>query len=319
MARTDSWENLVKGVINGDVRLMARLITVVENRQPGWQEAMKRLYPESGSATVIGITGSPGAGKSSLTASIALKLAEKNLKVGIIAVDPSSPFSGGAILGDRLRMQKLFTCEQIFIRSMATRGMLGGLCHAARDSARILDVFGKEIIIIETVGVGQDEVDIVKTADQVMVVCVPGQGDSVQAIKAGIMEIADLFVVNKADKPGADEVVADIQSMLELSVEADQSIPSVIKTSVVNNQGIDELVEQLLQARQKGFLSREKESLRIRAEMKTLLEEEIFRTVSRVWQDNEILEQLVMEIRERKNDPYSAVQAMMQVYKSDKN
>ena len=183
----------------------------------------------AGSARVFGITGSPGAGKSTLTSEITRLLVDRGYSVGIIAVDPSSPFSGGALLGDRLRMKALFTLESVYIRSMATRGMLGGLCQAARDVVRIMDAFGKDIVLIETVGVGQDEIEIVRTADRVMVVMIPGQGDGIQAIKAGVMEIADIYVVNKADKPGADEVAADIGAMLSLSEWQHDELPPVLQ------------------------------------------------------------------------------------------
>ena len=195
------------------------MITRIENRDSGWKDAMKSIYPDTGATLVFGITGAPGAGKSTLTSKIAQGLVTKGYQVGIIAVDPSSPFSGGALLGDRLRMQDIATIEGIFIRSMATRGTLGGLCQGARDVIRIMDAFGKDIVLIETVGVGQDEIEVVRAADVVLVVSVPGLGDGIQTLKAGIMEIADLFVVNKADREGADEVVSDIQAMLELSHE----------------------------------------------------------------------------------------------------
>ncbi len=315
----ESWEDLIKGIENRNSRSLARLITRVENREQGWKDAMKAIYPKTGSARIIGITGSPGAGKSSLTSEIAQELVTKGLSVGIIAVDPSSPFSGGAILGDRLRMQQLFTHEDIFIRSMATRGVLGGLCYAARDIVRIMDAFGKEVIIIETVGVGQDEVDIVKTADQVMVVCIPGQGDGVQAIKAGIMEIADIFVINKADKPGSDEVVADITAMLELSAETGQQIPQVLKTSALKKEGIRELVVTLLEQQFEESQKKNKEEIRAKAELLTLLEEEVFQYARKLWNENDRLNTIVKDILKKQIDPYSAVHRLLPFSSIDKN
>mgnify|MGYP001814378184 CR=1 FL=1 len=225
-----AWQELVDGVGGGEKRALGRLITRVENREQGWQDAMKALYPRTGAARTIGITGPPGAGKSSLTNRIAALLLEQGRRVGIIAVDPTSPFTGGAVLGDRLRMRDVATAPGIFIRSMATRGTLGGLCQGARDVARILDAAGHEVVLIETVGVGQDEIEVVKAADLVAVVCVPGQGDGIQTLKAGIMEIADLFVVNKADREGADELVADIRSMLALTGDRSCDEPPVFET-----------------------------------------------------------------------------------------
>ena len=202
----NDWVNLIKNMRQGSVRALSRLISRVENRDPGWIGAMQQIYPWSGQARLIGITGSPGAGKSTLTNGMARELVSRGFKVGIIAVDPSSPFSGGSLLGDRVRMKDLWNLDEVFIRSMATRGALGGLNQSARDVAKILDASGKDFVLIETVGVGQDEVEVVRAADLVLVVCVPGQGDAVQALKAGIMEIADIFIVNKADREGAEAV-----------------------------------------------------------------------------------------------------------------
>jgi len=311
----NSWENLISGVKNRDIRSMARLITRVENRESGWEDAMKAIYPDTGSARVFGITGSPGVGKSSLTGEISMELVNRGLTVGIIAVDPSSPFSGGALLGDRLRMKKIFTMKEVFIRSMATRGMLGGLNQAARDVVRILDAFGKDIILIETVGVGQDEIEVVKTADLVMVVCVPGQGDGIQAIKAGVMEIADFFVINKADMPGADEVMADILGMLELSAEKDQPLPPVVKTSAVKSDGIQDLVSMLLQHRRDEQKVDSRRQLGVREEILNLVKDEIFLKVrSKLEKDGE-LESIIRQVIEKKMNPYTIVQELLRRHK----
>jgi LAO/AO transport system kinase len=304
----NSWENLVDGVKKRDIRAVARLITRIENRESGWEEAMKAVYPDTGSARVFGITGSPGVGKSSLTSEISMEFVNRGLTVGIIAVDPSSPFSGGALLGDRLRMKKIFTMKEIFIRSMATRGALGGLNQAARDVVRILDAYGKDIILIETVGVGQDEIEVVKTADLVMVVCIPGQGDGIQAIKAGIMEIADFFIINKADMEGADAVMADIMGMLELSGEKDQPLPPVVKTSAMKGEGIKELVSMLLHHKTDEKKYARRRELGIREEIINLVKEEIFLQVLKKWEKNGELEKMVNQVIEKKKNPYTIVQ-----------
>ncbi len=306
-----SWEKLVDGVKGGNVRSLARIITRVENRDPGWKEAMKSLYPLGGDAKILGITGSPGAGKSTLTNAVAKGFASRGYTVGIIAVDPSSPFSGGALLGDRLRMKDIVTIPEIFIRSMATRGALGGLCQGARDVERILDAFGKDVVIIETVGVGQDEVEVVKAADLVMVVCVPGQGDGIQALKAGIMEIADLYVVNKADRDGADEVVADIGGMLDISAIQGKFQPPVLKTSAIKHEGIEELLDALIQGFKTGRNEKTWQAQRVKEEILTLMESEILEYLQEKWNHSGDLDQAVENILENQSDPYTVVDAML--------
>lgn len=307
----NSWGNLVDGVKNRHIRAMARLITRVENREPGWETAMKAVYPDTGSARVFGITGSPGVGKSTLTSEISQEFVNRGLTVGIIAVDPSSPFSGGALLGDRLRMKKIFTMKEVFIRSMATRGTLGGLNQAARDVARILDAFGKDIILIETVGVGQDEIEVVKAADLVMVVCVPGQGDGIQAIKAGIMEIADFYIINKADTKGADSVMDDILGMLALSGEKDQPAPPVLKTSAMKREGIKELVSMLLDHKKDEKKHACRRELGAREEILNLVKEEIFLKVRKKWEQDGELDAIVKQVIEKKKDPYTVVKELL--------
>lgn len=236
---------IVADVLNHDRQALARFITVVENRWPGWLDAMRLLYPHAGKARLVGITGSAGAGKSCLTAALALALHARGYRVAVIAIDPSSPITGGAVLGDRVRMSKLSEAG-VYIRSLATRGSMGGLCQAACDVARILDAAGYEMILVETVGVGQDEVDIMRLAHTVVVLCTPGQGDGVQAIKAGLMEIGDLMVINKADLPGAEQVAADLQQMLHTRSVAMQRECRVMRTVATLGDGVDELAEAVL-------------------------------------------------------------------------
>ena len=302
-ATMKTWEQLIKGTLDANVRSLARLISKIENRDEGWQDAMRRIYPHCGNAKVIGITGSPGAGKSTLTNAMTVCIQKMNKSVGIIAVDPSSPFSGGAVLGDRLRMRDVGTLPGVYIRSMATRGMLGGLCQGARDVARILDAFGKDIVLIETVGVGQDEIEVVKTADMVLVVCVPGQGDGIQAIKAGVMEIADIYVVNKSDRPGADEVVVDIQGMLELSAK---KVP-VLKTVAAEHKGIQVLVDEILLLLNHQTSNDHFQQEQIREELLSLTQQMVFQSIYAQWQANGFLKQAIDNILKGKTDPYTLV------------
>ena len=305
-----AWDDLVGGARRGEPRPLARLISQVEDRVPGWEDAMKALYPYSGSAPVIGITGPPGAGKSSLTSRITASLVARSHRVGIIAVDPTSPFSGGALLGDRLRMRDVATTPGVFIRSMATRGTLGGLCQGARDVARILAAAGHDIVLIETVGVGQDEIEVVKAADRVAVVCVPGQGDAVQTLKAGIMEIADVFVVNKVDRDGADAVITDIRSMLALADKPSDSVP-VIATCALTGQGIEPLVEALLAPAAGAIATTTRREARVREEIWTLVEREIARRVRERWRANGGLDSTIERVCRGELDPYSAAHAIL--------
>lgn len=236
---------LAAAVLRGERRAVARLASIVENRWAGWLDAMEHLHPHCGRARVIGITGAPGTGKSSLTSALTQVLADRGHKAAVVAIDPSSPLSGGAVLGDRIRMTKLAEAG-VFIRSLATRGAMGGLCQAARDVARLLDAAGYDVVLIETVGVGQDEVDVTNLAETVVVVCTPGQGDRIQAIKAGIMEIADVFVVNKSDRPGADDTVAELQQMLRTRADPELRDLPILRTAAVSGEGVAALADTLL-------------------------------------------------------------------------
>lgn len=239
-------EDLVKKILSGDKRAIAKGISLVENEEPNSTELLKRLYGNTGKAYRIGITGPPGAGKSTITNCLIKLLYDKGFKVGVIAVDPTSPFTGGALLGDRVRMSESSMLENVFIRSMATRGSLGGLCKNVIEACDILDASGKDFILIETVGVGQSELDIAQTADTTVVVLVPESGDSVQAMKAGLMEIADIFVMNKSDREGADQIVSSLKNILHLKApsESKQEI-KVLKTVGTKNEGISELFEEI--------------------------------------------------------------------------
>jgi len=239
----------------GDPRALARAISTVENRAPGWSELLKALFPHTGKARIIGMTGPPGAGKSTLVDQLAKHYRKENRTVGIIAVDPTSPYTGGAILGDRIRMQDHFSDPGIYIRSMATRGSLGGLARTTADVATVLDASGRDLVMIETVGVGQDEIDIVRLADITVVILVPGMGDDVQTIKAGIMEIADIFVINKSDREGAERVEREIRAMQSLATRSDHWTPPIVKTVASEGTGVKELAAAI--AQYEAFLQKE--------------------------------------------------------------
>jgi LAO/AO transport system kinase len=234
-------QKLIEGVVDGKSRFIARAISMVENNDEGKNDLLARIFPHTGKALIIGITGSPGAGKSSLTDVLIKVIRQGGAKVGIIAVDPSSPFTGGALLGDRIRMQDHALDPEVFIRSMATRGRLGGLSRATKDAVKVLDAAGFEVIIVETVGVGQSELEVMTVADTILVVLNPAGGDYIQVIKAGIMELADIFVVNKADLPGAEKTAAEVEAMLDLSTFASGWRPPVVSTVSIQNKGIDHL------------------------------------------------------------------------------
>lgn len=307
-----TWQTLVRDVCAGEMRALARLISCVESREPGWQQAMKALHPRTGRARILGITGSPGAGKSSLTSRLAAGFLERGHRVGIIAVDPSSPFSGGALLGDRLRMRDVATAQGVFIRSMATRGSLGGLCQGARDVARVLDAAGYDLVLIETVGVGQDEIEIVKAAHVVVVLCVPGQGDGVQALKAGIMEIADLFVVNKADRDGADQVVADIRGMLALGGDDEGDLEMVFRTNALSGEGVDSLVAALGQRLEHLEGTSDRADQRTREELLTLIERELAHRARAELAGDGRLDGAVERVLKGESDPYSVAESLLE-------
>lgn len=302
-------------LFQGDARSVARAITIVENGTVDAAELMKAIFPKTGKATIVGITGSPGAGKSSLVDKLAFYYKERGDRIGIICVDPSSPFSGGAILGDRIRMSTLGLDKNIFIRSMATRGNLGGLSRATVDAVAILDAAGFDKVIVETVGVGQDEVEIVKTADVSVVVLVPGMGDDIQAIKAGIMEIGDVFVINKADREGVLRTQKELESLLTLAHRPDMWDPPIVKTIATESKGIEDLAaaiksyEDFLGNGGETNMARKQSIARWR--LLELLQEKLLDRVLNQNGTAEKLDVLSKEIAEKKKDPYSAVEEIL--------
>jgi GTPase len=306
----DSWATKV---LAGDRRAIAQAISAVEDADPKGRELLKRLFAKTGRAFVIGITGAPGAGKSTLVERLAKEYRARRHSVGIVAVDPTSPFTGGAVLGDRIRMQELATDRGVYIRSMATRGHLGGLAGAAHDAAAILDAAGCEVVMIETVGVGQDEVEIARLADATVLLLVPGMGDDVQTFKAGVMEIADIFVVNKADRPAADRVVQEVQAMLAISMRPDARERPVLKTVATTGEGVAELGEALQNFRNAdtGSARAKRQKDQWRGRVIELLRERLFeKVVLARLRDGEI-DARVEDILARRADPYSVVENLI--------
>ena len=310
---SDDSQTLIRRLRNGDHRALARAITTVENRSPGWSELLKSLFPLTGHGVMLGITGAPGAGKSTLVDQLAKHYRQEGRTVGIIAVDPTSPYSGGAILGDRIRMQERFCDPGIYIRSMATRGSLGGLSRATADVATVLDASGHDRIIIETVGVGQDEIDVVRLADVTIVMLVPGMGDDVQSIKAGIMEIADIFVVNKSDWPGAERVEGEIRALQSLAARSDRWTPPIVKTVASEGKGLSDLVAAI--AQYQAYLQRENLRLEHKRQnwqerLLEMLRDRLFEMVYRQLGDRTIAH-YAAEVAEHKRDPYTLVEELV--------
>jgi len=306
---------LAEMVLNGDIRAAARLMRDIDDNRPQAVDDLKQLYPRTGNAYIIGITGPPGAGKSTLVDQLTAAFRTRGKKVGVVAIDPTSPFTGGAILGDRIRMNRHATDEGVFIRSLATRGALGGLSRSTADVALVMDALGMDIVIIETVGVGQDEVDIVKAAHTTCVVMVPGLGDDIQAIKAGILEIGDIFVVNKADREGADRTARELATMLEFRSAPEGSWnPQVLKTEAQRGTGIEELVGEILLHRDHLLSSGTIDDfLRERNErhFMDILRDGLFKRALDYMVTDATLDRIVNGMGDRSIDPYSAAEQVL--------
>ncbi|MFI5059055.1 MAG: methylmalonyl Co-A mutase-associated GTPase MeaB [Candidatus Acidiferrales bacterium] len=307
----EKWAEQVRA---GEVRAMSRAITAIENHQPEAEELLRLLFPFTGRAYLTGITGAPGTGKSTLADRLAAHYRKQQEQVGVIAVDPTSPYTGGAILGDRIRMQGHAGDSGMFIRSMATRGFLGGLARATAEVALLLDAAGKQQVLIETVGVGQDEVDIVRLADCVLVVMVPGLGDDIQSMKAGLMEIGDIFVLNKADRQGAERLEQELMAMLSLVMPRDGWHPPVVRTVATENKGIDLLAETIGKFRKHFETSGERQRKHVehwKRRLVELLESRLLEKALGGAEGQRRLEELALEVAQRKKDPFAAVKEIL--------
>ena len=307
-------KDIAANVLKGDKRSIAKMITLAENGSPQAAIEMKKIHPKTGNAYVIGITGVMGSGKSTLIYELTKEYRKKGLTVGIIAIDPTSPFSGGALLGDRIRMMDLATDDGVFIRSMGTRGMLGGLASAVYDVVEILDSSGKDIILVETVGVGQAEVDVIKIADTTLVVLVPGLGDSIQTIKAGIMEIADIYVVNKADRDGVEQAVAELESLIDISCSGKDRKTPVLTTTAKEKRGIVELIKEIenhekyLKKTDKFDIKRRK---RYESELVEIIRKRLMNFIFDESTFKEKVEKLIDQISKKEVDPYTAADEIL--------
>ena len=314
----ESTQEIVGRILAGEVRAAARLMRDLDDGVPRAREVLKNLYPQSGRGHIVGITGSPGVGKSTLTDRLIQHLRAQDQTVGVVAVDPTSPFSGGAILGDRIRMQRHATDDGVFIRSLATRGHFGGLTASARAVLTVLDAMGKDYLLVETVGVGQDEVEIAATAYTTLVVTVPGLGDDIQALKAGLLEVADILVVNKADREGAERTQQDLLTMLDLRFarETPAWMPKIYLIQAKRDVGIEELLAGIREhraylAREGGQALRAARRERVRQEFLELLKEGVFTHLVSLLNQDDRLKAILEDILDRRTDPYSASEALI--------
>jgi LAO/AO transport system kinase len=306
--------DLVDGIVNGRRRALARLITLIEDEDPLALEILSQLYKRTGKAHIVGITGPPGSGKSTLVSKMVTEYRQRGKTIGIVAVDPSSPFSGGALLGDRIRMQEHSLDKDVYVRSMGTRGHLGGLARATSDAVRAIDAFGKDIIIVETVGAGQSEVEVIEIAHTTIVVDVPGSGDDIQAIKAGIMEIADIFAVNKSDLQGADRKVTEINAMLDTDPNMGEWRPPVLLCNGRSGEGITDLVDMIgdhMDFLEKSGLSDKKTLTRSREELEQLMEYKLTRELLATLRGSPEYTAAIKKIAKRKSDPYSVAEKLI--------
>ncbi|MFC1494545.1 methylmalonyl Co-A mutase-associated GTPase MeaB [Thermodesulfobacteriota bacterium] len=304
---------ILDSVLSGNIRTIARLISDIDNNVPYVRDVLRELYPHTGNAYIIGVTGAPGVGKSTLVDRMIESLRNDNKKVGVIAIDPTSPFSGGAILGDRIRMQRHSSDRDIFIRSLATRGYLGGLTLSTRGTIDVMDAMGKDYIIIETVGVGQDEVDIVKKAHTTAIVVIPGMGDDIQAIKAGILEAGDIFIINKADRDGADITLNDLRVMIEMGNKKEKEnewIPPLFKTVATSGEGVEELMRKIESHREflistLGSINLRRSSERAKEELIEIVKSRLVEKAMEGLESGDVLDDAVQDVTSGQKDPYT--------------